>query len=231
MLFEMEKKTESPDQDYFKNMKRTLQGKIPDFSSPEFKRMRDSIVRGLKSKESDFLILIRRLKVLLLADWYDEKKRGLLLEIKNNLLKNGIYAETIDNYYDMGKKGGLSQIQVLEECCIKHQLIVLIDGDGKGTLTEQNYLCDNYIFHGKTLFFIRESKFNEKKDNPSEYFKDFPTIITYEEKKILDEILTYVRLRLYRLAAIIQKQASSRKGPHGSSYMPWKRRLKIFGRK
>lgn len=95
-------------QDYFKDAKKILEEKIPDFSSPDFKKVRDNIIKRLKSKESDFLILIRRLKVLILADWYDDKKKNQLLAIKNNLLKNGIYAETIDNYYDIEKKGGLS---------------------------------------------------------------------------------------------------------------------------
>lgn len=108
---------------------------------------------------------------------------------------------------------------------------MFIDGDGKGTITEQNYLCDNYIFHGKILFFIKKSKFNENKNNPSTYFKDFPTIIPYEDKELLNEILAFVNLRLYRLANIIQKQTSTRKGPHGLSYTPWKRRIRLFGRK
>ncbi len=211
--------------DYFEGIKKKLESKIPDFDSPDFKKMKDEIRKELKKKENDLLILVRSLKVLVLGDWYKEDKKDLLIKIKNNLLSHGFYAETIDKYYDTEKRGGLSHGQILEYCCINHQLIVFMDGDGSGTITEQNYLCDNYIFHGKTMFFIEESKFNKFKDDPSQYFKDFPTIITYKQDELLDKVLTFARFRLYRLAAIIKKQSSTGKGVHDPEYQSWKYRL------
>lgn len=217
--------------DYFKEVKKDLEDKIPDYDTPDFKRMRDKIKKKLEKKETDLLIFIRRLKILILGDWYTEEKKKLLMEIKNNLLKNGLYAETIDKYYNMEKKGGLSQIQILEECCIDHQLIVFIDGDGKGTVTEQNYLCETYIFHGKVIFFIDESKFNNLKGDPGVYIKDFPTIITYRDKELSEKVLIYCRFRLYRLANIIQKQSTLGAGLHNPKYIPWKFRLRKNRRK
>ncbi len=212
--------------DYFEETKKILEEKIPDYDSSDFRKLGDKIRKGLKKKESDLLILVRSLKILVLGDWHTEEKKNILLGIKNTLLKNGMYAETIDNYYDMKKKGGLSQVEILEHCCINHQLIVFIDGEGSGTITEQNYLSDNYVFHGKVLFFIEESKFDRFKNNPSEYIKDFPTIIVYSKNKLLESILIYSRFRLYRLACIIQKQTMQKKGLYGSKYIPWKHRLK-----
>ena len=211
--------------EYFKKLKRSLEDKIPSYDSEDFKKMRNIIRKNLKREESNLLILIRRLKILVVGDWYTKEKKMLLNDIKTNLLKNGLYAETIDMYYDMDKKGGLSQTQIFEYCCINHQLIVFIDGDGKGTIREQDYLCDNYVFHGKVIFFIEESKFDDFKDNPSEYFKDFPTIITYKDKELIEKVLIYSRLRLYRLADIIKKQGSKGKGLHSPEYKPWKSRL------
>ncbi len=121
---------------YFEDAKKNLWQKIPSFDSSDFKKIGDKIRRELQKNENDYLILIRRLKTLVLGDWYSEEKRQRLLDIKNTLLKNGLYAETIDKYYDMNKKGGLTPEQILETCCINHQLIVFLDGDGKGTITE-----------------------------------------------------------------------------------------------
>ena len=218
-------------EEYFKEAKRNLEKKIPDYDSPDFRKMRDEIRKNLKRKESDLLILVRRLKILVLGDWHTSEKKTLLIGIKNTLLRNGLYAEMVDKYYDIGKKGGLSQIQILEDCCINHQLIVFIDGEGKGTITEQNYLRDNYVFHGKILFFIEEPKFDKLKDNPSEYIKDFPAIITYRQKDLLEKVLTYSRFRLYRLADIIKKQVSTGAGLYSLSYKPWKVRLRRKGYK
>jgi len=211
---------------YFEKVKKDLERKIPDYDTPEFRKMGDEIRRRLKDKETDLLITVRRLKILVLGDWYNEEKKQLLSNIKNNLLRNGLYAETIDKYYDMKKAGGLSQLQILETCCINHQLIVFIDGDGKGTITEQNYLCDNYVLQGKVLFFIEESKFDKLKSNPSEYIRDFPTIITYKSSELVDRVVAYSRLRIYRLANIIKKQQSSGAGLHSPTYQPWSMRLR-----
>ncbi|MBI4244798.1 MAG: hypothetical protein HY606_11970 [Planctomycetes bacterium] len=211
--------------DYFEETKKKLEEQIPDYTSPDFRKIGDKIRKELKKEETDLLILIRSLKILVLGDWYTVEKKTLLVTVKNTLLKNGFYAETIEKYYDMRQKGGLSQEQILETCCINHQLIVFIDGDGKGTITEQNYLRDNYIFHGKTIFFIEQAKFDAFKDNPSEYMKDFPTIIAYKENDLPETILIFSRLRLYRLATIIKKQTAQKRGLHGSKYQSWKRRL------
>ncbi|MBM3303867.1 MAG: hypothetical protein FJY76_02130 [Candidatus Aenigmarchaeota archaeon] len=211
---------------YFDEAKRVLEEKIPEFDTPEFRRMRDEIRKKLTDKEADLLITVRRLKILVLGDWFTAEKKQLLSDIKNNLLKNGLYAETIDRYYDMNKSGGLSQLQILETCCINHQLIVFIDGEGKGTLTEQNYLCSNYVLHGKILFLIDEAKFDKFKDNPSEYIRDFPTIITYKGDELTNKVVTYSKLRIYRLANIIKKQESAGAGLRSPNYEPWKERLK-----
>jgi len=212
--------------DYFKETKKLLEEKIPDYDTPQFKKLRNKIREKLEKKESDFLIIIRSLSILILGDWYNKEKKELLLRIKNNLLKNGLYAETIDKYYDIKKKGGLGQIQILEECCINHQLIIFIDGDGKGTIIDQNYICENYWFHGKVIFFIEESKFNKMKNDPSKYIRDFPTIITYKKEELLEKILVFSRLRLYRLANIIQTQKYRGRGLYGQGYVPWKYRIK-----
>lgn len=212
--------------DYFTTIKERAKAKIPPYGSAEFGKLGDDIRKQLKKKENDFLILIRSLKTLVLGDWGTPEKKRLLLEVKETLLKNGLYAETIDSYYDIGKKDGLSQIQILETCLINHQLIAFIDGDGPGTITEQNYIADNYVFQGKVIFFIEEEKFVALAHKPSEYIKDFPTIITYKGSGLAEAVLVYSRFRLYRLAGIIQRQASRGKGPHGSGYVNWKRRLR-----
>lgn len=211
--------------DYFKEVKKKLEEKIPDYDTIQFKRLRNKIRERLEKKENDFLIIIRSLSILILGDWYNKEKKELLLEIKNNLLKNGLYAETIDKYYDVKKKGGLSQIQILEECCINHQLIIFIEGEGKGTIIDQNYICENYWFHGKVIFFIEESKFNEMKNDPSKYIRDFPTIITYKKGELLEKTKVFSRLRLYRLAHIIQKQSYKGRGLYSKDYVPWKDRI------
>ena len=148
-----------------------------------------------------------------------------MLGIKDNLLRNGSYAQTIDDYYELSKKGGLSQIQIFEICCKEHQLVVFIDGDGPGTITEQNYLCENYIFQGKVIFFIEESKFDSLKDNPSEYIRNFPTIITFKKHRLLEKTLVFSRLRVFRLAEIIQKQEMRGKGIISPYYKTWGERL------
>ncbi|OYT53643.1 MAG: hypothetical protein B6U72_05110 [Candidatus Altiarchaeales archaeon ex4484_2] len=210
---------------YFEELKKTLGETIPAFDSPDFKRMRDQIKTKLKRKETDFLFLIRSFKILVVGDWNTTKNKKRLLDIRNNILRNSVYAETIDNYYDIEKRGGLSQIQIFETCCIRHQLIVFIDGEGPGTITEQNYICENYMFQGKVIFFIEESKFDRLKDNPAEYIKNFPTIITYRGAELLDKTLVYSRLRLYRLATIIKKQESTGRGLKNPEYTPWSKRL------
>ncbi len=212
-------------EDYFSEVKEKLEKIIPEYDSPDFKKMRNGIRRQLQKRESDYFLLLRGLKILVLGDWHTGEQRKRLNDIKNALLKKGLYAETIDTYYDLKKAGRLSQIQILETCCITHQLIVFIDGEGAGTITEQNYLTENYVFHGKTLFFIEEPKFNKLKGDPSQYIKSFPTIVVYRKGELIDKILTYARLRIHRLADIIEYQSKKGKGLKRLDYVPWRKRL------
>ncbi|OIO21779.1 hypothetical protein COV61_01240 [Candidatus Micrarchaeota archaeon CG11_big_fil_rev_8_21_14_0_20_47_5] len=212
-------------EDYFKKTKEKFEAKIPNYGTDSFRKMRDAIRKGLSRQENEHMLRIRRLKTLLLGDWTDEEKKALLHKIKNTLLENGYYAQTIDNYHDPKRVGHYNLTQILEYCCVNHQLIVFIDGEGQGTLTEQNYLAENYIFHGKMLFFIEESKFNKFKQNPNEYFMSFPAIIRYKKTELIDDVLIYVALRIHRLANIIQTQTKHGRGISNSKYVPWKERL------
>ncbi len=212
-------------EDYFKIIKEKMKDKIPAYGTSNFDKLRNKIKNDLKKKEIDYLILTRSLKILLLGDWFNEEKKQKLSDMKKALLKSGLYAETIDNYYNIKKKGGLTQHQILEKCCIDHQLIVLLDGEGKGTLTEQNYLALNYPFHKKVLFFIEENKFGKLKDNPSEYIKDFPTIIVYPVCKMAEIIVIFSKFRIYRLADIILRQSGTGRGLKSPKYVSWKNRL------
>lgn len=212
--------------DYFKETKKALESKIPAYDTPDFEKFKNKIRERLKSNETEHILLIRTLKTLILGDWNSKEKKQRLQDIKNTFLNTGLYAETIDSYYDMNKTDGLSPHQILRHCCIHHQLIVFIDGEGKGTLTEQNYLADTYKLHKKIIYFIEEAKFDTLKNTPSSYVKDFPAIITYKDSKDLsDKILVYSRLRLHRLAGIIEKQSLSNRGLKNPKYMPWNRRL------
>ena len=127
---------------------------------------------------------------------------------------------------DVQKRGELNQIQVLETCCMNHQLIVFIDGEGCGTVTEQNYLTDNYVFQGKVIFFIDQDKFDALKNNPSQYVRVFPTIITHSQTDLPEKALVYSRFRIYRLSEIIMKQATTGRGLRNPGYRSWKERLK-----
>jgi hypothetical protein len=211
--------------DYYLDAKAKFQRVIPAYSDADFTKMGDEIRKNLMKKENDLLIIRRSLKTIVLGDWNSPEKMQRLLDIKNSLLKNQLYAETIDKYYDMNKAGGLSQLQILESCCIMHQLIVFLDGEGPGTITEQNYLSDEYRLHGKVLFFIENGKFDGLKSNPSSYIKSFPTIVPYASTSLLDTVLTFARLRIYRLAGIIYLQSQNGKGLKKSNYEPWKKRL------
>lgn len=213
-------------QDYFDDAKKRLEELIPDFESPEFKRMGEKIRKDLQRKEADLMLVKRTIKTLVLGDWNCKEKKERLMAIKNHLLSRGYYAQTIDYYYNLQTRGGLSQLSVFETCCINHQLIVFIDGEGAGTITEQNYLHENYVFQGKVLFFIEESKFSRFKDNPSEYLSMFPSIITYKEPELEQAIMTFVGFQVHRLAEIIMKQAKNGRGMHNPNYAPWKKRLK-----
>ena len=106
--------------DYFITIKENAKSKIPPYETAEFRKLGDDIREQLKKKESDFLVLLRSLKTLVLGDWGTPEKKKVLQKVKATLLKNGLYAETIDEYYDMRKKDGLSQIKILEECSIDH---------------------------------------------------------------------------------------------------------------
>ncbi len=212
-------------EDYFLETKAKLEQQIPEYNSPEFSKMREAIKHQLLKKENDLKLSIRRMKTLILGDWHTLEQRQRLAEIKNTLLKNGFYAETIDGYYDVHKKGGLSQTEILEECCITHQLIVFVDGKGPGTLTEQNYLATEYLFHQKILFFINTSKFDEMKDDPSGYIKSFPAIIPYAEGTLKETVLTFVKLRIYRLIGIISLQSKKGRGLNSTNYQAWSKRL------
>jgi len=211
--------------DYFTETKAELEKKIPTPDTDEFRKMQEKIKEGLKKKENEFLLQIRNLKVLILGDWAPEAKRQVLVGVRDTLLKHGFYAQTIDAYHSVKDSGGLPPQEILEVCCINHQLIVFIDGEGKGTVTEQEYLRQNYQFQGKVLFFIEDSKFDKLKDDPCAYFRFFPTIIKYAPNELNDTVLTFAALRLYRLAEIIQLQETRGKGLCGPNYHPWKERL------
>lgn len=217
--------------EYFNETKKRLEKAIPSLDSREFEKMRNRIRSQLKKKENEFKMLMRSLKVIVLGDWHTPSKRKILNDIKNILLKNAIYTQTIDDYYDVKKKGGLSQLQILETCCMNHQLIVFIDGEGCGTVTEQNYLTDNYVFQGKVIFFIDEGKFDTLKDDPSQYIRIFPAIITHSKSDLLEKILVYSRFRIYRLAEIIMKQVAMGRGLKNPDYDSWKVRLKRLRRR
>ena len=136
--------------EYFNEIKKRLEKAIPSLDYREFEKMRNRIRSQLKKKENEFKMLMRSLKVIVLGDWHTPAKRKRLNDIKNILLENAIYTQTIDDYYDVKKKGGLSQLQILETCCMNHQLIVFIDGEGCGTVREQrlysSQLCSRKCF-------------------------------------------------------------------------------------
>ena len=94
-------------------MKR-IEEQIPEFDSPDFKKMGDRIREELQHKEAEMKLVMRGIKTLVLGDWNTREKRERLLGIRDALLQNGLYAETIDNYYDMKMTGGLSQETVFE---------------------------------------------------------------------------------------------------------------------
>lgn len=114
---------------------------------------------------------------------------------------------------------------------MNHQLIVFIDGEGCGTVTEQNYLTGNYVFQGKVIFFIDKCKFDTLKDDPSQYIRIFPAIITHSKPDLLEKILVYSRFRIYRLAEIIMKQVATGRGLKNPDYDSWKVRLKRLRRR
>lgn len=212
-------------EDYFTETKRTLEEAIPGYGSGDFSKMGNRIRAELKKKESEGFLLRRSLKILVLGDWSTRAKRKKLDDIKEALLRNGVYAKTIDSYYDTQKEGGLSPVQILETCCVLHQLIVFVDGEGPGTLTEQNYLSPRYEFHGKIIFFIEKSKFDRFKGNPSSYIRSFPTIIPYTASELSSEVLIFSRLRIYRLSDIIAEQKKRGKGLKRQGYQTWRQRL------
>ncbi len=213
-------------EDYFKDAKARFEKNIPESRTKEFERMRNEIRKKLEKEECDFLLFLRQLKIIILGDWYSVEKKRVLYEVKDNLLRHGLFAQTIDDYYDPSRRDGLSAVRVLQTCCINHQLIVFIDGEGKGTITEQNYIADNYWFQGKVIFFIHEDKFNELKGDPSVYIKNFPTIITYKESELVEKVFVYSRLRIYRLGEIISRQTLLKRGPHGDKYVRWRDRIR-----
>ncbi|MEK6924211.1 MAG: hypothetical protein AABW54_03165 [Candidatus Micrarchaeota archaeon] len=185
--------------DYFKETKEGLESRIPDYGTDGFQKMQDHIRKELSKEERSFDLLLRSFKILLLGDWNTEAKRKVLQGVRDTLLTAGYYAQTIDAYCDVNKPGGLLAQNILEYCCINHQLIVFIDGEGKGTVTEVEFLRRNYVFQGKVLFFIDAAKFDGLKDNPREYFRIFPTIVKVEAGELNETVLTYSRLRLYRI--------------------------------
>lgn len=223
---------DSLDADYFKKIKERLENRIPEWNSPEYQKTRNKIIDGLKKDENNFKILRLSLKTLILGDWNTKSKKERLYNIRNTLIRNGLYAETINHYYNIYKMGGLPQTRILEKCCREHQLVILIDGTRPATLKEQDYLAERYYHHIKIIFFISQVKFNKFKNNPSEYFKDFPTIITYGgDKDLEDKILTFARLRIFRLADIIQKQILDKKGLYSPKYVNIEKRSKKHRKK
>ena len=67
---------------YFEEAKKKLEIAIPDYDSSDFKRLRNEIKKQLKKKENDLFIQHRRLKILVLGDWYNEEKNKTLRNIK-----------------------------------------------------------------------------------------------------------------------------------------------------
>ena len=192
--------------DYFKKTKKQLEKQIPESDTEEFDAMGEKIRQKLQEKEEELKFIRGQLRVLILADWKGKVKKARLTKIKEKLLDNDIFTRTIDEYYDIYKSTGLTQVQVLETCCPFQSLIIFIDGESTGTLTEQNYLAPRYGLHKKMLFFIEKSKFDELKNKPNEYINSFPAIIPYEKSKLVDDVLAYGKLRIYRFANIIKTQ-------------------------
>ena len=91
---------------YYEDVKADFRESIPSVDSVDFKKLRDDIRNKLRRKESGFFLLIRSLKTVILGDWNTAEKKSKLLGIKDNLLRNGLYAQTIDDYYELSKKAG-----------------------------------------------------------------------------------------------------------------------------
>jgi len=210
---------------YLQKRKKLLEGNIPDYVEKTYKEMADQIRKGLLQEENEFGWLVRRQKILLLGGWATKETKDGLDAVKETLLADGLYAKTIDEYHDPDKKIGLNQIAVLEKCCIKHQLIVFIDGVGTALQVEQEYLRETYPLQIKVLFFIEKNKFKKFKDKPNEYLADFSSIVTYNKRELNSTILSFARMRIHRLARIITKQEEQGKGLHGGNYFAWHKRL------
>jgi len=192
--------------DYFKKTKKQLEERIPESDTDEFDARVEKIRQKLQEKEEELKFIRGQLRVLILADWKGKVRAARLEKVKEKLLENDIFARTIDDYYDIHKADGLTQTQILEICCPFQSLIIFIDGTGTGTLTEQNYLAPRYGLHKKILYFIEKSKFDRLKNKPNEYINNFPAIIPYKKGELVDDVLAYGKLRIYRFANIIKKQ-------------------------
>ena len=210
---------------FLQKRKKMLEGNIPEYQEQLFKKMANQIRKGLLKKENELNWLIKQQKTLILGEWATEEKKTQLYSIKNTLLQAGLYAKTIDDYYDIKKRTGLSQLDILQDCCIKHQLIVFIDGVGAGLQVEQEYLRENYPLHIKILFFIEKNKFRTFKDKPNEYLADFSSIVPYNKRELNSTVLAFARMRIHRLTRIIKKQKEQKKGMHGDHYSPWRKKL------
>jgi len=97
---------------YFVELKKNLEKKIPSYDTSDFKKLTEGIKKKLEKKESDFIILVRSLKILVLGDWHTERQRKILTSIKGALLKIGLYARTIDNYYDANKSISITYLAI-----------------------------------------------------------------------------------------------------------------------
>ncbi|MFA4945932.1 MAG: hypothetical protein WC607_00085 [Candidatus Micrarchaeia archaeon] len=211
--------------EYLERTKTRLEREIPSVRNiKQFEEMERKIRAEIEKKENEQKLLIRSFKTLVLGDWRTEEQKQVLKEVKEELLKEGYYAKTIDAYCDVAKRDGLPTSETLESCCINHQVLVMIDGENPGTVAEQAYLSSHYPLHTRLLFFIKRNKFNKLKNKPSEYIKNFPTIIVYD-KKIAKLARIFVAFRLHRLAEIVKKQEKTRRGPYGSNYQPMKKRV------
>lgn len=66
-------------ENYIEQIRKRLKEKIPEFESSKYEEIVGEIKKGLLKEESDFIFVLRGLKVLILGDWRTEEQKTVTL--------------------------------------------------------------------------------------------------------------------------------------------------------
>ena len=175
------------------NIKKKLQAEISDdlFSEMRIPAVSAAVDLIKKDHKRKINLLKSYPGILLLGDWYDQEiNLDFFNSVKQKLIQNNCNAFTLDDIRTELKrtKKPIDAIEIRKRGLDNAAIVLLVDGNGRGTVAETTEICNKQQWNNKCLVFVAEKDLGAGEHKS--YLKRFKTpLIYYRDVNDLEKLL------------------------------------------